>query len=447
MIEACLKNKIISKFLKNYKEKKWISIIPSLLEIAILNLYNNFKKTYFSEKDLSSIIKNLSNPNKLNKLRNNCHLDILDFLYKRRYSHQNSVRNSKNINELNVYTSKNKDDKLIHYTNKSSHVTPIKRLINYCETEENLESSKFKAFKKFNKILNTNKINNKNINAINYNTIDINDTNRNEGTYLSYNSSIFLDNNSNRYEKEYIKVNKAQKTKKLKKNKVSVEDIKMKKINNTYMDNNIKEDIRNKIDKINKNSRVQLLNNFKQEDIHLNKKFSDNEKEKNNKTSFYHFPKQKVSANKLNSSSTIKYRSIGKDSSINDSKKIMIRNIYNKINLKKITIKEIRNKQFTNLKKDIKDNNEAFQNINPQLIINDEKFKNISDINFDSNIKSEYNNSKNKRKFKVLKENKKNNIINYNSFNSDYFTTNRTFINDPYFLINPIKKKSSIIRK
>ena len=40
--------------MKNYKEKKWISIIPSLLEIAILNLYNTFKKTYYSENDLSS---------------------------------------------------------------------------------------------------------------------------------------------------------------------------------------------------------------------------------------------------------------------------------------------------------------------------------------------------------------------------------------------------------
>ncbi len=59
MIEACLKSKTITKFLKNYKEKKWISIIPSLLEIAILNLYNTFKKTYYSENDLSSIIKKL----------------------------------------------------------------------------------------------------------------------------------------------------------------------------------------------------------------------------------------------------------------------------------------------------------------------------------------------------------------------------------------------------
>ena len=52
MIEACLKSKIISKFLKNYKEKKWNTIIPSLLEIAILYLSNSINKIYYSENYL-----------------------------------------------------------------------------------------------------------------------------------------------------------------------------------------------------------------------------------------------------------------------------------------------------------------------------------------------------------------------------------------------------------
>ena len=59
MLELCSKNKIIFNFLKNYKQKKWNNIIPSLLEIAILNLYTSFKRFIFSEEDLSLIIENL----------------------------------------------------------------------------------------------------------------------------------------------------------------------------------------------------------------------------------------------------------------------------------------------------------------------------------------------------------------------------------------------------
>ena len=59
MLEICLKNKIIFNFIKNYKKKKWNDIIPSLLEIAILNLYTSFKRFIFSEEDLSLIIENL----------------------------------------------------------------------------------------------------------------------------------------------------------------------------------------------------------------------------------------------------------------------------------------------------------------------------------------------------------------------------------------------------
>ena len=445
MIEACLKSKIISKFLKNYNEKKWISIIPSLLEIAILNLYNTFKKAYYSENDLSSIIKKLSNLKKLNKLRNDFNLDIYDVLNKRRYSHQNLERKAKNINELNVYSNGGAKEKYLHDYYKSSETTPIKRLINYSETEGSLPSNKFKSFWKFDKILNSNnKNNNKKNNGINYNTIDINNIFRNEKKYFTTHNSIILDtNNSNITEKEYIKVNKAHKTKKLKNSKISVEDLK---INNTFTEN--AKEIRNKIDKINKNSRIQLLNNFKQEDIFLNNKFADNENDKKHKNTNYNlFQKQNISSDKINKNGNIKYHSISKDNSINDPKKIKIKNICNKINMKKITMKEIRNKQLSNFNRNKLNNNNTLQNINPKLIIKDENIKNIDDINFDSNIKTEYNDSKNERKNKQKKENQKSKIINYNSFNKDISSKNRTFINDPYFLIKPINKKENIIKK
>ena len=444
MIEACLKSKTITKFLKNYKEKKWISIIPSLLEIAILNLYNTFKKTYYSENDLSSIIKKLSNPKKLNKLRNDYHLDIYDSLNKRRYSYQSLGKKVKNINELNVYSNGGINDTFLHNYYKSSEATPIKRLINSSETEGSLQTKKFKSFWKFDKIINSNnKNNNKNNNAINYNTIDINSEYRNYKKYLSSHNDNFIDNNnSNIIEKEYIKVNKVHKTKKLKDNTISVEDLK---INSAFTEN-----IKNKIDKINKNSRIQLLNNYKQEDIFLKNKFTDDENIKKHKNTNYNlFQKQNISSDKINKYSIIKDHSISNDFSINETKKIKIKNIYNKINMKKITMKEIRNKQLSNLNRNKINNNNTFQNINinPALIIKDESFKNFDDINFDSNIKTEYNNSKIEKKIKSIKGNPKSKTINYNSFNKDIYSKNRTFINDPYFLIKPINKKEIIIKK
>ena len=139
MIEACLKSKIINKFLNNYNEKKWNTIIPSLLEIAILYLSNSINKTFYSEKDLSDIIKKLfSNSNKINKFRNKYKFEIYDCFLGRRNSHRSFSKKAKNINELNVYTNYKIYNKIIHYYNRSSEATPVKRLINYNETEGSL---------------------------------------------------------------------------------------------------------------------------------------------------------------------------------------------------------------------------------------------------------------------------------------------------------------------
>ena len=70
MLATCMKYKTIKNFLLNYNESRWSKLIPSLLEIAILNLHISFKTNFFSEKDLENIITDL----KLNfkkKLSNN----------------------------------------------------------------------------------------------------------------------------------------------------------------------------------------------------------------------------------------------------------------------------------------------------------------------------------------------------------------------------------------
>ena len=65
-----MKYKTIKNFLLNYNESSWSRLIPSLLEIAILNLHISFKTYFFSEKDLENIINDLKS-NFKKKLRNN----------------------------------------------------------------------------------------------------------------------------------------------------------------------------------------------------------------------------------------------------------------------------------------------------------------------------------------------------------------------------------------
>ena len=59
MLKTCLKHKIIRDFLKEYNEDKWPFIIPTLLEIAILNLKSSFKSNYFSDDDFENILYDL----------------------------------------------------------------------------------------------------------------------------------------------------------------------------------------------------------------------------------------------------------------------------------------------------------------------------------------------------------------------------------------------------
>ena len=59
MLEACLRNRIINDFLKNYKKSRWQKLIPSLIEIAILNLNSSFHTLIFSEEDIHNIIEEL----------------------------------------------------------------------------------------------------------------------------------------------------------------------------------------------------------------------------------------------------------------------------------------------------------------------------------------------------------------------------------------------------
>jgi len=59
MLEEILENKIIYEFLTLYEHSFWKKLIPSLLEIAILNLKSSFNTLIFSEQDIDNIIQDL----------------------------------------------------------------------------------------------------------------------------------------------------------------------------------------------------------------------------------------------------------------------------------------------------------------------------------------------------------------------------------------------------
>jgi len=171
MIEICLKHKIIYDFLKNYKQKKWSTIIPSLIEISILNLYNSFKKLLFSEEELLLIIENLKIKNskshsvlkelshkeetlkKINDesydtgirlLRKKLKLNLNDKSEVLKESYRSYTKKARNINQLNIYTKDNKRINIYNKNNKSTDFTPAQTLTNYNETETEQTESKFR---------------------------------------------------------------------------------------------------------------------------------------------------------------------------------------------------------------------------------------------------------------------------------------------------------------
>lgn len=414
--------------MKNYKQKEWNIIIPKLLEIAILNLYDTYKKTFFSKEDLSEIIKILLNNEKISNVINDNNFYISERVYKRKNSHRSFPKYIKNINELNIYTNYNIDNKIIHLCNRSSVEKPIKRLINTIETEGSLQKNKFKKFLKSDKNLNKNSINEKNNNnIINYNTIDISNIYEPEKSYLNINKCILLDNSN---EKEYIKVNKVEK---LKKNNINVEDLHINNINNTYI-KDINYPNNNKIDRIVENSKIRLFNNFKTKEINI----INSNKDKDNKyNENYYFPSE---------NNSIIYKPNKTDTEVNSvtsAKKIKIKTKNNKINMKKIIINEFKNKYFSNIKDDIffEKNEKLYKNkilMKNKMNFNDENINDISSnyIHSNRNIIP-----KNKRKF-GLKTKNKCNIINYNSFNSDFNSNKRKSLNNPDFFIKTSKKRN-----
>ena len=103
---TCMKYKTIKNFLLNYNESRWNKLIPSLLEIAILNLHISFETNFFSEKDLENIINDLKSNFKKkvrnNEINNNQNLDEIII----------EKSNKENIRKKKIKKSKSKERKI-----------------------------------------------------------------------------------------------------------------------------------------------------------------------------------------------------------------------------------------------------------------------------------------------------------------------------------------------
>ena len=133
MLESCLENKIIYEFLTLYEHSFWKKLIPSLLEIAILNLKSSFNTLLFSEKDINNIIRDLKIKQKISYDFNNNQKSIQE---KNKDKEKKNILYYKHFTESNTIDGLGDQDKTNNYIHchsdkrKYKHInSKIKNLI------------------------------------------------------------------------------------------------------------------------------------------------------------------------------------------------------------------------------------------------------------------------------------------------------------------------------
>ena len=385
MLQACLDNKVISDFLNLYDQSRWGKLVPSLLEIAILNLNSSFHTSIFSEEDIHNIIRELKlklkKPIKYNKkpyqnigniekiisyspfseLKTSYRLNTSDNFKNNRYNHSfknNELMNRNNKGKLRKCFGTDKKDyynNLNFNDNKLAKSYNQKERINYAISydknlnPELIERTTFKKNKKERKKI-----------------IQKMTQEEYEQKYLEENQ----DNNEKDYtenEKEIIYKNKGQK-----RNDINYKIIKMKQFNNVN----------------NKN-----INN---------KKFN---KKGNN---LYHYINSNINPNINNNFSQILNNNINNNNINNDINNNINNNNDNNINRNFI---KKNNKSRTNRSSNYQNNNNIDKIANSQKGFENQYFKNQKKIN------NRINNNNNI----IISEN--NNYIN-NENNSNEFQNN-----------------------
>ena len=457
-----MKNKTIRDFLNNYDQNKWSLVIPSLLEIAILNLYTSFKRYIFSDEDLLLILENLklkyapplktksiiNNKNSsididIPKFRKNLKINFVDYMNERRDSYRSYTKKAKNINELNIYS--NKKRRLFHYYNKSTESTPLKTLVNYNESDlSNKNIFKIKNINKRlvkNNIKNINMKNNNNKKLVDYNTIEQSHYTENsyQGLFniknfnANMNFSFSLENNK---QKEYIKVNK---------NNQKIE---------TQKDNKINKIIKNKIiNGISKGSKknFNLFSNYNKNQI-----LKQYNKLDLNKTNYCNdkLPKKPGLSDNFNLSQNSRLKKIPdfkrrlSKLQKNNNNMIIKNNNSQIINNKKI----IKNIRFSNIKKNLLDINLRNLNYNKEIKIenrtNKDLFEEINNtVSNINDIGYSRHNPYTIKTFSTFNNKKTKNIINYNSFNNNKDKKTNILFNEPFAFDKKEKIKNIVQNK
>lgn len=252
MLEACLQRKIIRHFLNNYTENRWSQLIPSLIEIGILYLQNNFNnKTLFTDEEIHNIIQknDKKRPPLMTKISSQKNNDI--------------EKNKKFIQRS--YTPENSNQK--HALNKISYVISydkkllpesIEKKINTIKSKNCINKRNNKKYYKkvHNKII---KINPKNI--IISNASATNNNFKNSGGFIN---TLFqkIDNKNNNYTDNLVG-SKEELLKFIQENKMdNINDPR----NNHYYTNENK-------DYLNKNSNYFTNDNFRINKIMINSEF------------------------------------------------------------------------------------------------------------------------------------------------------------------------------
>ena len=157
MLQTCLDNKVISDFLNLYDQSRWGKLVPSLIEIAILNLNSSFHTSIFSEEDIHNIIRELKlkfkkplmhykkshqkkgniekiiSSSPFSELKTSYRLNTSDNFKNNRYNHSfqnNELMNRNNKGKLNKCFGTDKKD---YYNNLNFNVNKLAKSYNQKE--------------------------------------------------------------------------------------------------------------------------------------------------------------------------------------------------------------------------------------------------------------------------------------------------------------------------
>ena len=219
MIENCLRHKIIRDFLRHYTENRWKELIPSLIQIGILNLQKSFNKIFFTSEEIKKVLRHLQisqieKDKEKNKEKERESKELKDI--NKEINSKLDKDNNDNIEILNYSKEKenDKDNKYSKYQSKLSEISKSSAVgeneNNIANVDNNLQKMKVidittknnqDKIKSCNEVINEMKINIKN----NYH-------------YFKNNISIDFKNKLTRQKYEhYKKINIEQKNNKAKK--------------------------------------------------------------------------------------------------------------------------------------------------------------------------------------------------------------------------------------